>query len=196
MAHFVMEDAGQILVRPSKELFSPASGEKMGTEPAIWLEFHRGLAPLWAVAEAVQRFKFDKRPRPGALGGADIPVETWCVYVDTESWAKAAGYPDEIREKADALLRARSDILEVVPPAKRPPWPNYDELTVQGARTAAKVAERNLETAASIGVPVSALIEYEEATHRREEVLAFYREALAADEAQTEASPEAIVVEA
>lgn len=195
MAHFVMEDAGQILVRQSKDLFSPASGEKMGTQPSIWLEFERGFAPLWAVEQAVKRFKFDKRPRPGSIGGADIPVETWCVYVDTVAWAKQRGHSDEIREKAEALLRARSDILEVFPPVRRPPWPNYDQLVVQGARTAEKVAERNLETASDIGVSIEDLIDYESATLAREAVLAVYRTALKA-ELEAEGSPEAIVVEA
>lgn len=184
--HFVAEDEERILVRTSKNIFSQATGEKTGVLPTIWFQSRRGVAPDWAVHEAVKFFSFDKRPRPGSDGGADIPVERWCVYVDTAEWQETFKHPDEIRERLEELLSANARWLEVTPPAQKPPWPNYDDLTVQGQRTAGKVAERNLETAALTGVSVEDLIVYEEATLKREGVLAAYRAALPEESAEPE----------
>lgn len=176
--HFVSENAGRLLVRPSKDVFSQASGEKVAILPTIWLKYERGMCPDWAAQAAAAHFSFSKRPKPGSLGGADIPVATWCVYVDTEAWAVMNGHDDAIRELAEEKLLADPEMLRVTPPVQRPPWPNYDKLAVAGTRTAEKVAARNIETAAEIGVSLDDLIAYESATLRREGVLAAYQEAL------------------
>lgn len=192
--HFVAETAGKKIVRHHRELFSQSTGEKIGTQGTIWLNLERGTAPDWAVEEALRRFKFAMRPAPGSIGGADIPVEQWCVYVDTVQWQQAGNHPDEVREACELVLLSDPDMMLVEPPKARPPWPNYDELTIAGSRTAEKVAARNLETAAEIGVGIEELIAYEVATLDREPVLALYEKALEDLREPTAAEP--IVVEA
>lgn len=176
--HFVSEKAGKKIIRHHKEIFSQASGEKIGTLGTIWLDLERGKAPDWAVEAAVKRFKFAFRPAPGSIGGADIPVETWCVYVDTEQWQLAGKHDDSVREMCEAVLLSDPDMMLVEPPKLKAPWPKYPELTVSGGRTAEKVAERHLQTAEDTGVPIEELISYEEATEAREGVLEAYRAAL------------------
>lgn len=194
--HFICEDAGSILIRAHKDLFSQATGERTGELSEIWLEFRRGGAPQWAIDQALAAgMKFDKRPRPGALGGADIPIEQWAVYVDTMAWQFEIGCTDEVREQAEALLQARFDILKVHPPKIVPPWPKYADLTVHGARTADKVAARNIETADEIGVPLEQLIDYESTVMQRDDVVAAYQVELERRQADA-AEPNAIVVEA
>jgi hypothetical protein len=191
--HFVSEYAGKKLVRARTERFSQASGEKIGVDGTIWLNLERGTAPDWAVDEAVKHFRFAFRPTPGSIGGADIPVNQWCVYVDTVEWQKRFNHSDEIREKAEAILGSDPDMLAVEPPVLRPPWPNYDSITIQGRRTAVEVARQNLETAREIGVSLEDLIDYEVARFNREGVVAAYEEVRQADQAE---EPTAIGVEA
>jgi hypothetical protein len=63
------------------------------------------------------------------------------------------------------------------------PWPAYDDLTVQGRRSAEHVAAKNLEIAAATGVQIDALIAYErQADEPRAEVIAAYEAALATDD--------------
>jgi hypothetical protein len=176
--YFVSELAGKKLVRARKELFSQASGEKIGVQGSVWLNLERGVAPDWAVEEATKKFRFAMRPTPGSIGGADVPVSQWCVYVDTVEWQERFNHSDEVREACEALLLSSPDMMRVEPPVLRPPWPNYDKLTVQGRRLASDVAKQNLETAAEIGVPVEQLIEYEVAKLNRESVVAAYEAAI------------------
>ncbi len=179
--HFVSDLAGKKLIRAHKDIFSPTSGEKIGIQGSIWLNLERGTAPDWAVAEAMKLFKFASRPSPGSIGGVDIPVEQWCVYVDTEQWGAQHNHSPEIIERANLILGSSSDMAAVEPPVLRPPWPSYAKMTVQGSRTADKVAERNLATALEIGVFAQELIDYEEATLNRVDVIAAYEAAIEAD---------------
>lgn len=192
--HFVGEHAGKKLVRKETPVFSQATGEKTTTLPTIWVNLERGTAPEWAAELAQQRFSFSMRPTPGSIGGQDISVQRWAVYIDTEAWAKQHGYDDAIRLQAEAVLGGAPDLMRVEPPRLRAPWPNYDELTVAGRRSAQHVAERNLETAATIGATIGDLIAYERGTANREEIIALYEQALAA--AQPQDQPESVLIEA
>jgi hypothetical protein len=173
--HFVSDLAGMKVVRPEKTLFSPANGEKMGVQSEVMMILERGKAPQWAVDQAVKHFSFAMRPAPGSIGGADVPAESWCVYIDTDVWALQHNHDDEVKARAEELLMNDSDYLQVEPPRITPPWPNYDALTITTRRSGAQVAERNLLTAEEIGVTVEELISYEEAVHGREDVLEVYR---------------------
>lgn len=185
---FVAEHAGRKLVRRETPVYSQATGEKIQTLPTVWIELERGSAPDWAVQQALARFTFQTRPRAGAIGGADVAVEQWCVYVDTEEWAERKGYDAAVREMADKVLSASPDMLRVEKPAPKAPWPNYDRLVAAGSRTDEKIAERNLETAGEIGVTAAELVEYERQTLNRPAVLAVYLEQVEepADEAAVE----------
>jgi len=194
--HFVSDNCLRVNLRPHKELFSQATGEKIGVEGSIHLDLSRGTAPDWAVAEALKHFKFASRPTPGSTGGVDIPVDQWCVYIDTEQWGAQHNHPRDVIGKADAYLSNSPDFLKIELPVLRPPWPNYNELTVQGARTAEKVAVRNLETALEIGITVSALISYEEATRNNADVVALYLKALGLQQSASEEEPAAVLLEA
>ncbi len=191
--HFVAEHAGQKLIRRETQVFSQATGEKTQTLPAIWLHLERGKAPDWAASAAAERFTFATRPVAGSIGGVDVPVSQWCVYVDTVQWAQEKGYGDDLREAADAVLGGSADMLRVEPPPLRPPWPNYDELQPQGQRSAAKVAAQNLEMAAAIGVPVDELLVYERATRNQPEVVLVYEAQLAASAPAEEEDAEVVV---
>jgi hypothetical protein len=184
--HFVGEKMTQLNIQPDKVIFSPASGEKVGQQPQVWLKLQRGGAPEWAVEQATERFRFSQRPTPGAMGGTDIPVAQWCVYIDTVEWQKQFNHSDEIRLKAENALLMNPDYIQVDEPVLRAPWPRYDELVAKGTRTDGKVAESNLLTAEQIGVPIEALIVYEEARFGRLVVLAAYHEALFDSEDPTE----------
>lgn len=192
--HFVSEYAGKTLVRKETPVFSQATGEKIQTLATVWITLERGTAPQWAVDAAVKHFSFATRPRAGAIGGRDVPAEEWAAYVDTEQWAQLNGYDDTVREAAEAKLSAKTDVIAVETPKLMPPWPKYDELTVQGQRTADKVAAKNLETALEIGVPVEYLIQYEGSAHARPAVLEAYERELEA--LQQPSGDAALLVEA
>jgi hypothetical protein len=178
--HFVREFAGKTVVRTAKKIYAPSSGELIQTLPQVWLNWHRGVAPDWAVEAGEPLFSWSTRPRPGSIGGADVPVQSWMCYVDTEEWQQTHGHPDDVRIALENYLLTDPDSKQVFPPVLAPPWPKYDELQITKTRTAEKVAESHLLTAESIGVTVEELIKYEAAKQAREEVLVAYEEALEA----------------
>ena len=57
------------------------------------------------------------------------------------------------------------------------PWPNYDDITIHGRRTAQHVAEQNLATAEATGTPIDALIAYERSNRNDADIVAAYEAA-------------------
>lgn len=111
----------------------------------------------------------------GAMGGIATVAfnvdSVWGVF-DTD-WLGN----EEDAEKADAKLRDPRwggidvDYVEVVPPVREAPWPNYDKLRgKQGA--GGKVADQIAKKVAEDGYDAAAVLEYEKASKNRADVVA------------------------
>lgn len=170
---FVAEHTHTVHVRPRKDVFSPKTGEKIDTIRAITAKFSRGWCPAWAVPLAESRFNFVAKPEV-------IAIPQWIACLDTGSAQLENGWTDEERKLVEQAVSSMpgSEVMHVEPPALPAPWPNYDELTVQGRRTAEVVAAKNLATAAEIGVSVQSLIDYEKQNRNDERIVELYAQHL------------------
>jgi hypothetical protein len=172
--HFVSEYTNKILVRQHKDVYSQANGEKINTLPALWLQLERGSAPYWAVEQALAMLKFEHRPMPQSSGGANVPIEQYVAYIDTDEWAERHGHGPDIRDKANELLVAAADVFAVTPPVLAAPWRSYDDLVATETYSSIQVAEKNLAIAVETGTDAEYLIAYERANRNDEVVLAAY----------------------
>lgn len=156
--------------------FTP-KGDVSRERGPVTIYFERGGAPEWA-----KQIAFEKLPFNGVPPG--YPKEFGMGVFDSKEAREKYGWDDEEYEAVLARLRqydGTGDYVIVEQPRLAAPWSSYDELTVQGQRTAEKVAERNLETARATGTPVSDLIAYEEQNRSDDRIIAVYRAALEAE---------------
>lgn len=142
-------------------------------ERKLVAQFQRGGAPDWVVAEAQKRFDFkgrgDGEPLAMLIGVFDSALAR-----DAHKWSE---------DEHDTVVRHLRDTVNpywfVAEQPKLPaPWPTYDKLTVQGQRTAEKVAAKNVETALEIGVSLADMIAYERQNRNDAKVIAAYEQAL------------------
>jgi len=176
--HFVSQHTVRVLIRSHKDKFSQSSGEKIGQDDTIWLQMMRSSAPKWAVEQASDRITFSTRPKPGELGGEDVPVERWAAYIDTDVWAEMNGFDETILAKANDRLLSTPDVVQVDPPVIKAPWPNYERDTkVTGRRTIEIAAQNALDTARDIGIPIADLIAYERSTRNDPDMILVFEAA-------------------
>lgn len=157
-------------------------------ERKIVAQFVRGAAPDWIVEQARSRFDFRGR-------GDGEPIQMLIGVFDSKIAAAVHKWSEE---EHDAVVRDLRDTANpywfiAEQPKVEAPWPTYDALVVQGQRTAEKVAEKNLELAASTGIGVDVLVAYEEQNRADERIIAAYRAAL---EAVAAAEPAEELIEA
>lgn len=161
-----------------RKVFSP-KGDVTEERGPVTIYFQRGGAPEWAKQIAFEKLQFNGVPD-------GYPKEFGMGVFDSKTERERYGWNDE--EYAAVLARLRQydgtgDYVIVEQPRLSAPWASYDELVVQGQRTAEKVAERNLETARATGTPVADLIAYEQQNRSDERIIAVYRAALEAEPA-------------
>lgn len=150
-------------------------------EPGYTVEFKQGLLDGFEYQLARERLHFSAGVRDRQnMDGSPFDYIRMAGVFDTE-WIEDPELRAEVEQKMlanDGCGKADTFILVEVP--KLPaPWPSYDDLKPTGQRTPEKVAQRNLETAQTIGVPVEDLIAYEKQERNHERILAVYEAELA-----------------
>lgn len=151
-------------------------------------QFTRGGAPDWVLQAAQERFDFRGR-------GDGEPISMMVGVFDSAAAAKAHKWTEEEHDAVVRELRDTSNPYWVIveQPKVPAPWPTYDKLSVQGQRTSEKVAAKNLELAAEIGVSVADMVAYERQNRNDAKIIALYEQAL---EEQQAAQPDEELVEA
>lgn len=167
---------------------------------------HGGPFEVWEKEQAQSRFKFKGTTQERDESTPVNPLARLSLY-DTESswlvaqwaeWDKHEGNPvGTIKREVEEFLRDYRangvEYIELVPEPVAAPWPTYDEISIHGQRTAAKVAEKNIEIARATGISLDAVIAYEKQNRNDERILEAYEAALAEDMA---GEPEEELVEA
>lgn len=144
-------------------------------ERKLVAQFVRGGAPDWVIAKAQQRFDFKGR-------GDGEPVSMLVGVFDSALAKAQQRWTDDEHDAVVRHLRSVQNPYWFIAEEPRvpAPWPTYDRLTVQGRRTAEQVAEKNVETATEIGVPLESLVAYERQNRNDAKVVAAYEAAIAA----------------
>jgi hypothetical protein len=179
-------------VAKHQEIEQLASGQPRVLAPGYTVEFVEGDLTDWEREEARKRLQF-KNNYINLDGSPYDPVPHASSY-DTATIDNPA-----LRKEVEEYLLNHPDFgrpgefILVEKPKLEAPWPNYDELQIHGQRSAAHVAKRNIETAATTGVPIEHLIAFERDSQNRGGVIAVYEQALAEQNAP---EPEEVVVEA
>lgn len=157
-------------------------------ERKLVAQFVRGGAPDWVIEEAQKRFDFKGR-------GDGEPVSMLIGVFDSALAKAQQRWTDDEHDAVVRHLRGTQNPYWFIAEEPRvgAPWPTYDKLTVQGRRTSEQVAEKNVETATEIGVPLESLVAYERQNRNDAKVVAAYEAAIAAALA---AVPEDELVEA
>lgn len=156
MAQYIAEDPQRLFVRPEKPLFSPASGEKMGSEKRLFAQFRRGEAPGWAVEVAIREFPLARMPASG------VTVQQWLSFLDTVAEQHRYGWTDEERGRVERSLETTFAFMcrRVEAPRLAAPWPDIEKLRPVGRRTPALSAEKLVETAVLTGFALGDVVAY------------------------------------
>lgn len=155
------------VVKPTRTLATnPATGlpEVIDTGTPLIAIFQQGGATPREVEVALARFRFK------GLAEGENPARRISVY-DTDEQARFHGWPDELKEKVEAVLDAgqSADYFKVEKERAVRPWPAYDDA----------VAEAVVETAQVIGVPLEQVLAYETENKNRKTVVRQIEDALA-----------------
>lgn len=155
-----------------------ADGTRRVKAPGYFVEFEQGAVQEWE--RDIAREKFTFRNMVKNMDGSLVDPIHRVSGFDTVTITDPV-----MRERVETAMLANADhgkpdgYIRVERPKLSPPWASYDELTAQGRRTAAHVAEKNLELAAQTGVPVETLIAYEKNREApRPELIELYEAAL------------------
>lgn len=150
-------------------------------KPGYTAEFKMGLLDGYERQVARERLTFPGgvRDRQNIDGSPFDYIQLAGVF-DTE-WIEDANLRAEVEKRMlanDGCGKGDAFVLVELPKIEAP-WPSYDELVVHGQRTPEKVAAKNIETAALVGVPIEDLIAYEQQNRNHERILAVYEQELA-----------------
>lgn len=149
-----------IKLRSAKPIYTP-KGDLMATEPRIKCHFQYGVAPQWAIDNAIAEGFVPPGKSPEAQLGPYFSV------YDTKAAQELEGWDDETREWVEQQLltkpgRIGSDYVVLEVPSAPKPWPAYDK---------AKNAAAIVKTMTEIGVEPAVVLAYERENQARLEVL-------------------------
>lgn len=178
---FISPSGGLRIVVIHDKTVPDASGRNYTTKPGYTAEFKQGLLDGYEhqLARGLT-YPGGVRDRQN-VDGSPFDVTRMAGVFDS-AWIE----DDELRAEVEQRLLAndgcgKPDSFILVEKERVPaPWPSYDALNINGRRTGAHVAEKNLEIAAATGVPVEDLIAYERENRNDEKVIAAYEAALTA----------------
>lgn len=178
---FIAENEPQVFVRSENPAVYDTKGRLVQPKSRrVSAEFKRGTAPAFAREKGLKAFEFKGLPDSGISPGQ------WLSYYDSVHAQTQFGWTDEEREAIEAKLLEQG-YMRVEPDCRNAPWPAYDKLVAQGARTVEKVAAKIAEKVAEDGYDPAEVIAYERENLNRPEVLA------ALTEEPAEAEPESLV---
>lgn len=155
-------------------------GQIIATSPRLFAQFQRGAPPEWAFEKAVNTLNFR-----GLAEGEPITLRMGTF--DSVIAQEQHGWSDDERLLVESELEKRSQdmLIRVEQPKLEAPWATYDNYRPHGQRTPAKVAEKNIQIAADVGVPLEEVIAYEKQNENHSLLIKAYeaaaREALAAE---------------
>jgi len=161
------------VVKPTRTLATnPATGlpEVIETGQPLIAIFQQGGATPREVEVALERFKFK------GLSEGENPSRRISVY-DTDEQARFHGWPDDLKQRVEAVLDAgqSADYFKVEPDRAAKPWPSYDDA----------VADAVVETAQVIGVPLEQVLAYETENKNRKTLVKQLEDELAAEASVT-----------
>ena len=174
---FISEDPVRIVVRSELPALHDGKGKRVrDRQRRLYAQFRRGGLPPFALELAVKTWKFNKKP-------PEHPIENWPGFYDSEADQLQNNWTDAERKVIeDKLTVGLTDddgrfhppphgLLLVERPQLPAPWPAYDKLVAQGARTVEKVAQKIAEKVIEDGYDPALVVAYERENLNRPEVL-------------------------
>lgn len=179
---FIAENEPHVFVRSENPAVYDTKGRLVQPKSRrLAAQFRRGTAPAFAREKGLKAFEFKGLPDSGISPGQ------WLSYFDSVHAQRQFGWTDEEREAVEAKLLEQG-YMRVEPDRLQAPWPAYDKLVAQGARTVEKVAAKITETVIENGYDPEEVAAFERENLNRPEVL----DALASL-IETPAEPEPLV---
>lgn len=191
---FIAEDPVRIVVRSELPALHDDKGKRVrDRQQRLFAQFQRGGLPPYALDLAVKAFEFRKKPPAH-------PIENWVAFFDSEAGQIQNNWTTAERELVEARLTVGvadddgrfypppADVLLVERPHLAAPWPAYDKLVAQGARTVEKVSVKIAEKVTEDGYDPAEVIAYERENLNRAAVLDALAELI-----ETPAEPELLV---
>ena len=170
---FIAENVPQVFVRSENPAVYDTKGRMVQPKSRrVSAEFKRGTAPGYAREIGLKAFSFNGLPDSG------ISPEQWISFYDSVQGQQQYGWTDEEREAIEEKLLAQG-YLRVEPTRRKAPWPAYDKLVAQGARTIEKVVAKIAEKVVEDGYDADEVIAYEAENLNRAAVIEALSELLA-----------------
>ena len=163
----------RLKLRDAKSVYTP-KGDLLAVEPKIKAIFQHGVAPQWAVEQAQAAGMIVTGKPDGTL------MQPYFSAYDTSAAAEIAGWDAETQAWVEQRLLSNpahgSTYIRVEPVRLKAPWPAYDKLVAQGARTVEKVAAKIAEKVLEDGYDPADVIAYEAENANRPRVIETLRE--------------------
>lgn len=170
--------AYRIVVIHDKTVPDPVSGLTRTVEPGYTVEFRQGLlTPFERELARGLHYPGGVRDRRNLDGSPYDPSQIAGLF-DSE-WIEDPDLRKQVEEKLEQVqgFGRPDNFIKVEQPRTPAPWESYDRLTVNGRRTAAHVAEKNLEIASMTGVPIEQLVAYERENRNDSKIIEAYEQA-------------------
>jgi hypothetical protein len=167
---------------------SYATGAVQTVQPQIVAQFHEGGMRPEERELALRTWTFEGSYQE--LGEvATVPPDYRIGVFDSEQAQLENGWSDEIRERVEQHLVRHAQRFEdvLVMPATMipPPWPRYDDYTGTPAALVRKLVDE--------GHSLDAVLTYEKATQKREEIILALEDAISDPDADYEPAEEEVI---
>jgi len=168
-------------LRSAEPTYTP-KGDLLAIRPKIKAVFQHGTAPRWAIEQA-------KAAGMIVTGKPDgIDFQPYFSSYDTNAAAELEGWDAETKQWVEQRLLANpangSTYIRVEIPRLKPPWPAYDKLVAQGARTVDLVAAKIAAKVVEDGYDPAEVIAYEAENLNRPQVIEGLQEIISPEVAE------------